>query len=147
MTYHSNWFLFRTVSGSTNGKVARNSITPGVLIAATGYAVDSPSSPFKLFHFERRTPRADDVLIRIHYCGICHTDIHQAHNDWELSKYPMVPGHEITGVVEQVGKSVKHFRVGDRVGVGCMVDSCLSCKFCMLFPNIYLIFYSFKSYR
>jgi len=54
----------------------------------------------------------------------------------------MVPGHEITGVVEQVGKSVKHFRVGDRVGVGCMVDSCLSCKFCMLFPNIYLIFLS-----
>lgn len=108
-----------------------NSIASGVPIATTAYAVDSTSSPFKLFHFERRAPRADDVLIRIHYCGICHTDIHYVYNEWKTSKYPLVPGHEITGVVEQVGSSVKHFRVGDHVGVGFMIDSCLNCKFCM----------------
>ncbi len=147
MTYHSNRFSFRNIAHPTNGKVVSNSIAPGVPIAATGFAVDSASSPFKLFHFERRMPRADDVLIRIHYCGICHTDIHQAKNDWHQSKYPMVPGHEITGVVEQVGSSVKHFRVGDRVGVGCMVDSCLTCKSCMLSWHIYLIFSLFKPFR
>lgn len=115
--------LFRTITNQT---------TAGT-IAAKGYVVDGASSPFKLFEFERRTPRADDVVIRIHYCGICHTDIHLAHNDWQISKYPMVPGHEITGVVEQVGSSVKHFHIGDHVGVGYMVDSCLKCKICMYY--------------
>jgi uncharacterized zinc-type alcohol dehydrogenase-like protein len=118
-----------------------NGVTPGIPIAAKGYAVDSAAAPFKLFDFERRMPRVDDVLIRIHYCGICHTDIHQVNNDWHQGKYPMIPGHEITGVVEQVGSSVKHFRAGDHVGVGCMVDSCLNCKLCMLSPCLYLIFF------
>jgi uncharacterized zinc-type alcohol dehydrogenase-like protein len=130
LTYYFELILFRTISGNNNGKVVSNNIVPGVPIAAIGYAVDSPSASFKLFHFERRIPRDDDVLIRIHYCGICHTDIHQAHNDWQISKYPMIPGHEITGVVEQVGSKVKHFHVGDRVGVGFMVDSCLHCTPC-----------------
>ena len=120
-----------------------DSTTPAAPIDATAYAVDSASAPFKLFHFQRRAPRPDDVVIRIHFCGICHTDIHQAHNEWKNSKYPMVPGHEITGVVEQVGSSVKHFRVGDHVGVGCMVDSCLKCKFCRLSSHIYLSFLPF----
>lgn len=132
LTYYSKWFLFKTIF---------NSATTGVPTAATGYAVESATAPFKLFHFQRRAPRADDVLIRIHYCGICHTDIHQAHNDWQISKYPMVPGHEITGVVEQVGSSVKHFRAGDHVGVGCMVDSCLDCKFCILFLHMSIDFF------
>ncbi len=118
-----------------------NNITPGVPVDATGYAVESATAPFKLFNFQRRTPGADDVLIRIHFCGICHTDIHQAHNDWHNAKYPMVPGHEITGVVEQVGSSVKHFHAGDHVGVGCMVDSCSNCKHCMLFSHIYRSFF------
>ncbi|CAF1053508.1 unnamed protein product [Adineta ricciae] len=99
-------------------------------IPAKAYAVDSATSPFKLFNFERRAPRDDDVVIRIHYCGICHTDIHQVENEWKSSKYPLVPGHEITGVVEQVGSKVKHFSVGDHAGIGCMVDSCRQCKPC-----------------
>ncbi len=107
-----------------------NGITHGVPIATKGFAVDSASSSFKLFNFERRIPKADDVLIRIHYCGICHSDIHQAKNEWHNSKYPMVPGHEITGVVEQVGSSVRNFHAGDHVGVGCIVDSCLHCNPC-----------------
>ncbi|CAF4421741.1 unnamed protein product, partial [Rotaria magnacalcarata] len=81
----------------------------------------SVSAPLKLFTFERRLPNDDDVLIRIYYCGICHTDIHQWKNNWEHSNYPLVPGHEITGVVERVGSNVKRFRIGDRVGVGFIV--------------------------
>lgn len=100
-------------------------------IAAKAYAVDSATSPFKLFDFERRAPRDDDVVIRVHYCGICHTDIHQVENEWKSTKYPLVPGHEITGVVEQIGSKVKHFSVGDHAGIGCMVDSCRQCKPCM----------------
>ncbi|CAF0806009.1 unnamed protein product [Adineta steineri] len=100
------------------------------ITAAKGYAVDSASSPFKLLNFERRVPRNDDVVIRIHYCGICHTDIHDARNDWQRSTYPMIPGHEITGIVEQIGSDVKHIRVGDSVGVGYMCDSCLKCDLC-----------------
>ena len=94
----------------------------------TAFTVESASAPFKRFHFQRRVPRSDDLLIRIHFCGICYTDIHLVRNDWGGSKYPMVLGHEIAGVVEQVGSSVNHFSVGDHVGVGCMVDSCLKCK-------------------
>ncbi|CAF3724184.1 unnamed protein product [Adineta steineri] len=108
----------------------RTAATSSISITAKGYAVDSESTPFKLFDFERRAPAADDVVIRIHYCGICHTDIHQVYNEWHMSKYPMVPGHEITGIVEQVGSSVKRFRAGDHAGVGCMVDSCRKCAFC-----------------
>ncbi|CAF1395524.1 unnamed protein product [Adineta steineri] len=113
----------------TGTETTANTTSP-LGIAAKGYAVDSASTPFKLFNFERRMPTADDVVIRIHYCGICHTDIHQVYNEWHMSKYPMVPGHEITGVVEQVGSSVKHFRAGDHAGVGCMVDSCRKCHIC-----------------
>lgn len=100
-------------------------------IPAKAYAVHSATDPFQLFEFTRRAPRADDVLIRIHFCGICHTDIHQAHNDWKYSMYPMVPGHEITGVVEEAGSDVTKFKVGDHVGVGCHIDSCRKCKACM----------------
>jgi len=119
-----------TASSHTEGKAVSNGITHSVPIATQGFAVDSASSSFKLFDFQRRIPKADDVLIRIHYCGICHSDIHQVKNEWHSSKYPMIPGHEITGVVEQVGSSVRNFRVGDHVGVGCLVDSCLHCTPC-----------------
>ncbi|CAF4857973.1 unnamed protein product, partial [Rotaria sp. Silwood2] len=101
-------------------------------IPAKGWAVYDPVGPFKLFEFERRTLKEDDVLIRIHFCGLCHTDIHEIENEWNLSIYPMVPGHEITGIVEQVGSNVKRFQVGDSVGVGCMVDSCRSCVPCQM---------------
>jgi uncharacterized zinc-type alcohol dehydrogenase-like protein len=95
-----------------------------------GYAAQSATAPIAPFSFTRRDLRADDVAIDILYCGICHTDIHQARNEWGRSKYPMVPGHEIVGRVTQVGKDVKGFETGDLVGVGCMVDSCQHCASC-----------------
>jgi uncharacterized zinc-type alcohol dehydrogenase-like protein len=95
-----------------------------------GYAAQSATAPVAPFSFTRRDLRADDVAIDILYCGICHTDIHQARNEWGRSKYPMVPGHEIVGRVSTVGKDVTGFKAGDLVGVGCMVDSCQHCASC-----------------
>lgn len=100
------------------------------MIVTQGYAVKSPTSKFEPFNFERRELGPHDVLIKILYCGICHTDIHQARNGWGDSQYPMVPGHEIVGRVEGVGKEVKKFKVGDMAGVGCFVDSCRVCTSC-----------------
>ncbi|CAF1285579.1 unnamed protein product, partial [Didymodactylos carnosus] len=96
----------------------------------TAYAVSETGGKFALYNFERRQPAADDVLVRIHYCGICHTDIHVVNNDFGMSQYPVVPGHEIVGVVEKVGDKVKKFKVGDLVGIGTQVDSCRQCKPC-----------------
>lgn len=89
-----------------------------------GYAVHAPSQRFQPFTFERRALRDDDVAIRIEHCGICHTDVSLARDDWGFSQFPMVPGHEITGIVTAVGAQVISFAPGDRVGVGCYVDSC-----------------------
>ncbi len=97
---------------------------------AKGYAVKSASSQLEPFTFERREPKDDDVVIEIAYCGICHSDIHQARNEWGGSTFPMVPGHEIVGRVTKVGKSVTKFKVGDLAGVGCLVDSCQNCSSC-----------------
>ena len=94
------------------------------------YAAQSATSALAPFSIERREPRRDDVVIEIDYCGICHTDIHFAHNDWGMTEYPVVPGHEIVGTVTAVGESVERFRPGDRVGVGCLVDSCRTCASC-----------------
>nr|WP_239538082.1 NAD(P)-dependent alcohol dehydrogenase [Dyella mobilis] len=80
--------------------------------------------------FERRDARPDDVVVDILYCGVCHSDIHQARNEWGGSKYPLVPGHEIVGRVASVGSKVTAFKPGDMVGVGCMVDSCQHCDAC-----------------
>jgi uncharacterized zinc-type alcohol dehydrogenase-like protein len=82
------------------------------------------------FSFDRRTPGPHDVLIEIAYCGVCHTDLHFVRNDWGMSMYPMVPGHEIVGHVTRVGDHVTKYKVGDRVGIGCMVDSCRECEAC-----------------
>jgi uncharacterized zinc-type alcohol dehydrogenase-like protein len=95
-----------------------------------GYAAQSATSPIEPFNFTRRDPRPTDVTVEILYCGVCHSDIHQARNEWGNSLYPMVPGHEIIGRVEQVGTEVTGFKVGDMVGVGCMVDSCQECSAC-----------------
>lgn len=95
-----------------------------------GIAAFDPKSALGPYQFTRRAPRADDVVIDIKFCGICHSDIHQAKDEWGGSKYPMVPGHEISGVVSAVGEKVKKFKVGDRVGVGCFVDSCRTCSSC-----------------
>jgi alcohol dehydrogenase (NADP+) len=95
-----------------------------------GYAAQSAESPLAPFAFERRALRPNDVAIEILYCGVCHTDIHMARNDWGWSIYPMVPGHEIIGRVIEVGREVTRFKPGDAVAVGCMVDSCLHCDQC-----------------
>lgn len=95
------------------------------------YAAYSPSEPLKPFEFERRDLRADDVQIDIEYCGVCHSDLHTARNDWGWTDYyPIVVGHEIVGRVTAVGSQVSAFKVGDLVGVGCMVDSCQECHAC-----------------
>ncbi len=95
-----------------------------------GYAATSPESDLAPFQFERRDPRPDDVVIDILFCGVCHSDLHTARNDWGWTTYPIVPGHEIIGRVTSVGPNVTRFRVGDHVGVGCMVDSCRQCAAC-----------------
>jgi len=99
-------------------------------IHAYGFAAHSSTEPLVPFRFERRDARPDDVVIEILFCGVCHSDIHNARNDWGGAKYPMVPGHEIVGRVTHVGADVKRFKVGDQVGVGCLVDSCQQCPAC-----------------
>ena len=95
-----------------------------------GYAAMSAKSPLTPYSFERRAPREHDVSIDIKFCGICHSDIHQARDEWGGSIFPMVPGHEIAGVVTAVGAKVTKFKVGEKVGVGCFVDSCRKCEQC-----------------
>ena len=100
------------------------------MLKTTGYAAPSATAPLAPFAFARREPGPRDVLIEILYCGICHSDIHQARNEWENSIYPMVPGHEIVGRVAHVGAEVTRFQEGDLAGVGCFVDSCRACHNC-----------------
>ncbi|KQV82162.1 NAD(P)-dependent alcohol dehydrogenase [Rhizobium sp. Root1220] len=94
---------------------------------AKGYAATDASKPLAPFTFERRDPNPDDVVIDIKFAGICHSDIHTVRNEWKNAVYPIVPGHEIAGIVSAVGSAVTKFKVGDRVGVGCFVDSCVGC--------------------
>lgn len=100
------------------------------MIASRGYAAKSAKALLEPFSFERHEPGENDVLITIDYCGVCHSDLHQVRDEWGGSKFPMVPGHEIVGRVERVGAKVTKFKVGDKVGVGCMVDSCRHCAPC-----------------
>ena len=102
-------------------------------IAAKGYATHSSEAKFEPFEFTRREVGPHDILIDIDYCGICHTDIHQARAEWAPmvpAVYPMVPGHEIVGRVSQVGSEVSKFKEGDVAGIGCFVDSCRECVNC-----------------
>jgi alcohol dehydrogenase (NADP+) len=94
------------------------------------YAALSATTPLAPHALERRSLRVDDVEIEILYCGVCHSDLHMARNDWGWSAYPLVPGHEIIGRVIGVGAQVSQFKIGDTVGVGCMVDSCQHCASC-----------------
>lgn len=101
------------------------------MIKAKGYAAHSPTTPLTPYSFERREPKDHDIVIDIKFCGICHSDIHMTRDEWKLgSLYPMVPGHEIAGVVRAIGSKVTKYKVGDHVGVGCMVDSCRTCVNC-----------------
>jgi uncharacterized zinc-type alcohol dehydrogenase-like protein len=94
------------------------------------YATPGPKRPFERVLIQRRDLRPRDVLIKIAFAGICHSDIHTGHGDWGEAIYPLVPGHEIAGTVEALGTEAQKFAVGDRVGVGCMVDSCRRCTSC-----------------
>ncbi|HEY1833194.1 MAG TPA: NAD(P)-dependent alcohol dehydrogenase [Solirubrobacteraceae bacterium] len=100
------------------------------MAATAALSTPSAGAAFGATTIERRALRDDDVQIEIEYCGICHSDVHQARDEWGGSIFPMVPGHEIAGVVAAVGAGVTRFAVGDRVGVGCMVDSCGECEYC-----------------
>ena len=101
------------------------------MIEARGFAAQEPKTPLTPFTFKRRPVGPNDVLINIKYCGICHSDIHSVRNEWKRNgKYPMVPGHEITGTVAHVGDKVALVKIGDAVGVGCFVDSCRTCAEC-----------------
>src|SRR5216684_8064316 len=110
---------------SKNTKVDSNDNLPTAAYAAA--AAKAALGPITI---GRRAPRAHEVLIDILYCGICHSDIHQAREEWGGSIFPMVPGHEIAGVVSRAGSEVTKFKVGDKVGVGCFVDSCRHCANC-----------------
>jgi alcohol dehydrogenase (NADP+) len=101
-----------------------------VTLNVRAYAATSATEGLAPYRFERRDPRPDDVVIEILYCGVCHSDLHTARNDWGWTTYPIVPGHEIIGRVLQVGSAVSRFKAGDAVGVGCMVDSCRHCAPC-----------------
>src|SRR5512138_3549763 len=94
------------------------------------YAAPSAGAPLAPFEIERRQPGDHDVEIEIAWCGVCHSDVHQVRDDWREGIFPMVPGHEIAGVVRRVGSRVERFRPGDRAGIGCFVDSCRSCDPC-----------------
>lgn len=98
--------------------------------STTGYAAHTATAPLESFSFERREPGAGDVEIAIQYCGVCHSDLHTARNEWNMTVYPVIPGHEIVGRVSRVGSGVTRFAAGDVVGVGCMVDSCGTCQDC-----------------
>lgn len=94
------------------------------------YAAQSATSPLGPISISRREPLPQDVEIDILYCGVCHSDLHYARNEWGFTTYPLVPGHEILGRVTRVGSEVKKFKVGDLAAVGCLVDSCRSCSSC-----------------
>ena len=94
------------------------------------YAAKAADQPLGPLSIDRREPGADDVEIKILYCGVCHSDIHTARNEWGATVYPAVPGHEIVGKVTRVGQNVTKFKEGDTVGVGCFVDSCMHCSNC-----------------
>ena len=100
------------------------------MIQTKGYATHDSNAKFAAFDFQRRDLGANDILIDIQYCGVCHSDIHQAKGEWGNSTFPMVPGHEIVGVVSQVGSAVTKFALGDIAGIGCFVDSCRECANC-----------------
>jgi len=100
------------------------------MLPTKSYATHGPTEKLVPFSFDRREPRPHDVVIDILYCGVCHSDLHQARDEWGGSKYPMVPGHEIVGKVTRVGGEVKKFKAGDLAGVGVLIDSCRKCKPC-----------------
>src|ERR1700712_2965093 len=113
----------------------------------TAYATASPKAPFEKTTIERRDVGPTDVLIKIAFAGICHSDIHTGREEWGTAHFPLVPGHEIAGVVEEIGTDVATFEVGDRVGVGCLVDSCRECVNCLAGEEQYCLNGSVGTYN
>ncbi|KAI5655946.1 hypothetical protein M9H77_24739 [Catharanthus roseus] len=104
--------------------------TPNHTQTVSGWAAHDSSGKITPYVFKRRENGVNDVTIEVLYCGMCHTDLHHVRNDWGITMYPVVPGHEITGIITKVGSNVTHFKVGDKVGVGCLAATCLKCEFC-----------------
>jgi uncharacterized zinc-type alcohol dehydrogenase-like protein len=100
------------------------------MLPTKSYAAHNEKTPLAPFEFNRREVGEKDILIEILYCGVCHSDIHQARGEWGNSVFPMVPGHEIVGKVAKVGSKVTNYKVGDIAGIGCFVDSCRACPSC-----------------
>lgn len=100
-------------------------------VKAFGWAARDQSGVLSPFKFSRRENTERDVTFKVLFCGVCHTDIHFLKNEWGATKYPLVPGHEVVGVVTSVGRKVRKFKVGDKVGVGCIVETCRSCEECV----------------
>jgi uncharacterized zinc-type alcohol dehydrogenase-like protein len=121
-----------------NMKVEKNSMDKLIQRTSTGFSVkgygakgaSSDKNTLKEMDVERANLKADEVLIEVLYCGVCHSDIHQVNNDWDNTNYPCVPGHEIIGKIVEPGSAVKKFKIGQIVGVGCMIDSCQTCTPC-----------------
>ncbi len=111
-------------------ETATNKSTNHSTFEAKSFAAQAADAPLSQLNIKRRKPTAEDVAIEILYCGVCHSDLHQARNEWHNTIYPVVPGHEIVGRVTEIGSNVHNFKVGDTVAVGCMVDSCRKCPAC-----------------
>src|SRR5829696_7467596 len=139
------WIVARAASaGNARSMISINGVSPGSpaipdtlacysnrrLMQTRGYAATAADTPLAPFAFDRRSPGDRDVHVNIEFCGICHSDIHFTKNEWGMTTYPAVPGHEIIGRVVKVGKNVKNFQEGQRVGVGCFVNSCGKCGSC-----------------
>ncbi len=118
------------MANAVNVVTPERSVERQARIKTTGYAAHSSTSPLQPFSFERRNPGPKDVQIDILYCGVCHSDLHTARNEWTNTTYPVVPGHEIAGRVTKVGAQVRKFKEGDIAAVGCMVDSDRTCPAC-----------------
>ena len=101
-----------------------------ICYSAKAWLTNNATAPLSPATIERRSPTPSDVQIQIVYCGVCHSDLHFARNEWGFTQYPCVPGHEIVGRVTAIGSGVKKFKVGDTVGVGCLIDSCRTCPNC-----------------
>ncbi|HET9180601.1 MAG TPA: NAD(P)-dependent alcohol dehydrogenase [Candidatus Angelobacter sp.] len=110
--------------------MSKSAVASPATLQTIGYATGSAQSPLTPFSFQRREPGPRDIQIEILYCGVCHSDLHAARNEWQNTIYPCVPGHEIVGRVTTVGEQVKGFKPGDLAGVGCIVDSCRACPSC-----------------
>jgi uncharacterized zinc-type alcohol dehydrogenase-like protein len=118
--------LHRSSGSTSRSRHSRHRRMP----KTAAYGARSAKEPLGPLTIDRRDPGPRDVAIDILYCGVCHSDVHQARDEWGGSKFPMVPGHEIVGRVVSVGRDVKKFVVGDLAGIGCMVDSCRTCDAC-----------------